>query len=966
MPDPEQQRVLDHDRGSLLVTGGAGTGKTAVLRERFARLIEDGADPERVALVVASRRAREEATSFLFERLGGASLPSLRVTTVQGLAFHIVNLRYRALGYAEPPTLLDAADQFVRVRDMLLGELQEMPEEWHAYRDLLRIRGFADQVRQFVLRAGEALLPPDEIERKAEERGLAGWHELAGFYRRYLEVLDAQNAVDFPGLVGQAAVAAASGDAVFDHVLVDDYQDTTFGAERLFADLRPRSLVVAGNLAAHVFSFQGTTDRPLRRFVEHMAADHVELVTLHRGTDVAVEAWRAPHTSEEQAAVARELRRIHVEEGVPWSDLAVVARRQSAHLAGLLRALDDARIPRTTAESGLSPIAAPATFPYVLALRWLIANDDKRDELIEPMLTSELGGLSPASARALLREARAAARPAAAALEMDGALSHEERHSLDELRDALVRAQARRASVLDAFGVLWRELPYSRRLVAAADVSHEARTDLEAVVAFARAVEDAGESADPSIESYLGAVEIAEGGPELAGRSDRGRDVVQVLTAHATIGLEFDTVVVVGAVEGNFPSLSRPEPMFDLTALEGARSRSETMRDRLADEQRLFDMVLARARRRVVLTASEADGEPSFETIPSRFVECLGVAPQPAPTAPFPSPVSVDEAAAMWRRTLADPASPTPTRLAALDGLLALGVDPRRWWFQRDWTETDRPAKETFHLSFSRLDSLENCELQYALAGELGLDPGGGYQAWIGKLVHAIIEDCDNGRIDRTPEAFVSTLRQRWQPGRFPSRAISDMELDHAVRVLIPNWFERYRSHPADATEQWFRFNYGAATIRGVIDRIGTVPEGGRWITDYKTGKADNAPKAQDSLQLGIYYLAVGECDELAGFRPIEGVELAYLAGKKGKEQLVTLPWPISEGTEEDYKTRMRERLSGLVETVRRLDEEGRYTASTKADCFFCRFQTLCSRYPQGGEVFPIPVPPRPGPQEAP
>jgi len=966
MPDPEQQRVLDHDRSPLLVTGGAGTGKTAVLREHFARLIEDGADPERVALVVASRRVREEATSFLLERLAGASLPSLRVTTVQGLAFHIVNLRYRALGYADPPTLLDAADQFAVVREMLLGELQEMPEEWHAYRDLLPIRGFADQVRQFVLRAGEALLPPDEIERKAEERGLAGWHELAGFYRRYLEILDAQNTVDFPGLVEQAAVAAASGDAVFDHVLVDDYQDTTFGAERLFADLRPRSLVVAGNLAAHVFSFQGTTDRPLRRFAEHMAADHVELVTLHRGTDVTVEAWRAPHTSEEHAAVARELRRIHVEEGVPWSDLAVVVRRQSAHLAGLLRALDDARIPRTTAESGLSPSAAPATFPYVLALRWLVANDDERDELIEPLLTSELGGVSPASARALLREARAAARPAAMALEMDGALSDEERRSLDELRNALARAQERRASVLDAFGVLWRELPHSRRLVAAADVSHEARTDLEAVVAFARAVEEAGESADPSIESYLGAVEVAEGGPELAGHGDRGRDVVQVLTAHAATGLEFHTVVVVGAVEGDFPSLSRPEPMFDLAALEGARSRSETMRDRLADERRLFDMVLARARRRAVLTASDPHGDPSTGAITSRFLEDLGVAWRRAPTAPFPSPVSVDEAAAVWRRTLADPAARAPMRFAALEGLLALGVDPRRWWFQRDWTDTDRPLKETLHLSFSRLDDLQNCELQYALADELGLDPGGGYQAWVGKLVHGMIEDCENGRIDRKPEAFVAALRQRWQPGRFPSRAVSEMELDHAVRVLIPNWFERYGPRPADATEERFRFDYDGAAISGVIDRIGAAPEGGRWITDYKTGRADNAPKVQDSLQLGIYYLAVGECDELAGFRPIEGVELAYLAGKRDKEQLVTLPWPISEGTEEDYKTRMRERLSGLVETVRRLDEEGSYTASTKASCFFCRFQTLCSRYPQGGEVFPISRPPRREPQEAP
>jgi superfamily I DNA/RNA helicase len=84
-PDPSQTQVLEHPGGSLLVVGGAGTGKTAVLRERFARLIEDGAEPERVALVVGSRRARDDARAALLARLR-ASLPGLRVLTVHGLA----------------------------------------------------------------------------------------------------------------------------------------------------------------------------------------------------------------------------------------------------------------------------------------------------------------------------------------------------------------------------------------------------------------------------------------------------------------------------------------------------------------------------------------------------------------------------------------------------------------------------------------------------------------------------------------------------------------------------------------------------------------------------------------------------------------------------------------------------------------------------------------------------------------
>ncbi|TMK47565.1 MAG: PD-(D/E)XK nuclease family protein, partial [Actinobacteria bacterium] len=316
-------------------------------------------------------------------------------------------------------------------------------------------------------------------------------------------------------------------------------------------------------------------------------------------------------------------------------------------------------------------------------------------------------------------------------------------------------------------------------------------------------------------------------------------------------------------------------------------------------------------------------------------------------------PVSVGEAAAAWRRTLGDATLEAPDRLAAVAGGLALGEDPGRWWFQREWTAQDAPPKEHLSLSFSRLDRLENCELQFVLGDELGLDPGGGYQAWVGRLIHQLIEDVENGKVERTQAAFIEALNERWQEPRFPSYAVSEAERRHAIRVLIPNWFKRYADLPAEATEQAFRFEYEGATIKGKIDRIGPVPEGGRRITDYKTGAADNADRPAESLQLGIYYLAVNECDDLAPYRPVDAVELAYLPGKKGKWELVPLSWQVS-GAEENYKATMRERLSGLIESVRRLDREGRSSPSTTARCFFCRFQTMCSRYPEGGEVFPV------------
>src|SRR5205807_6844515 len=154
--------------------------------------------------------------------------------------------RFEVLGYEGPPEILTAADQFAKVHELLCGE---SASQWPAYGGMLELRGFADQVRQFVTRSQEALLTPDDIVKRAAEGGLTGWEELAGFYRRYLDILLLEGRVDFAGLLVQASTAAEQGEPVLDHVLVDDYQDTTLAAESLLVALRSVSLVVAGNAA---------------------------------------------------------------------------------------------------------------------------------------------------------------------------------------------------------------------------------------------------------------------------------------------------------------------------------------------------------------------------------------------------------------------------------------------------------------------------------------------------------------------------------------------------------------------------------------------------------------------------------------------------------------------------------------------------------------------------------------------
>lgn len=943
-PDDAQASVLAHSSGALLVLGGAGTGKTAVLVERFAQLLDRGADPERVALVLGSRRARDAARAALLQRLE-ASLPGLQVLTIHGLAYRMLKLRE-----GEPPEVLSAPEQFAKVRELLGAQ---DPAEWPAYGHLLGVRGFADEVRQLLTRMQESLWAPDALADAAESAGLTGWRELARFAAEYQDGLDMVNHVDYAGMVQRAAAAAADGSPPFDHVLVDDFQDTTLAAEALLRGLGVADLTVAADPDAHVFSFQGATRVPLDRFAESFpGARTVTLTTAHRAAaPVTVEAWVAPHSSEEHAAIARELRRLHVQDGVAWRDLAVVVRRQGAHLGNLLRALDDARIPRAVPERGRSLTQEAATYPYVLALRWLVADSARREELIEPLLTSDVVGLSPAAARGLIRLAKttgAAPRAAGHALDLSAGLAPEEAAAVESARVTLDKAALFAGmSVQDAFKVLWEELQCSARLVA------DGGPELDIVVTFANVVSEASEQGDASVEAFLEALGAGEHGPGFAAREAGGADAVQVLTAHGAAGLEFDTVLVAGATEGNFPSLSRPEPMFDLGVLTRPRSRSEQVRERLQDERRLFRMVLGRACRRVVLVAADAHPDTDELTQRSRFVdEVPGVAWRAAPESAVDEPVSVREASALWRRQLAEPGAEAWRRLAALEGLVALGVDPARWWFARDWTDTGRPLHETLRLSFSRLSTLDNCELEHVLGDELGLGRVAGYQAWVGKLVHGIIEDIESGTVGKTKDEILAEVAARWREQEFPSKAVA-----HAYRTLVetkmlPNWWHGYGDGESLANERFFEFAFEGATIVGVIDRIGALAGGGTRITDFKTGNPDNGPKAEESLQLGIYYLAVQECEDLAEFRPVRAVELAYVKGHWRTGELVMKAWQVTHQKAEPYQETVRAELSRLVAKKKELVATEVHRPNPSADCHWCEFKSLCPLWPEGQPLF--------------
>jgi RecB family exonuclease len=282
-------------------------------------------------------------------------------------------------------------------------------------------------------------------------------------------------------------------------------------------------------------------------------------------------------------------------------------------------------------------------------------------------------------------------------------------------------------------------------------------------------------------------------------------------------------------------------------------------------------------------------------------------------------------------------------------------VDPSRWWFQLGWTDTGRPLHEHVRVSYSKLDKLENCALQFVLSEELGLESRTGYHAWVGHLVHKLIEDCEAGVVPRSLEALAEEAGRRWRVQEFPSLAVSEAFRRLVTGTMLPAWFAEYGQTQAVGLERRFDFEFEGAEVVGYIDRIGGVDSGGTQITDYKTGKSRNAGPAEENLQLGIYYLAVNRAEDLAPYRPVRSVELAFLRDKdRFTGTIARAVLGITSKVESDYRATMEERLGGLIGELRGLYEREVYRPNPAANCRFCEFRSLCPMWPEGKELFPV------------
>ncbi|HEX2876555.1 MAG TPA: UvrD-helicase domain-containing protein [Polyangiaceae bacterium] len=647
--------------GPLLVLAGAGTGKTRVITFRIARLIQTGTLPHRILAVTftnkAAREMRERAQKILGRRKRGDKPPE--ISTFHSLCVRVLRRHARLLGYPEEFSIYDRGDQETlarnALRDVRVGHETLKPGDLLSYIGNWKSQG---------VRADSAF---DAAAKDKEQLA-------AMAYGKYQSALKATGAMDFDDLLlcteelfskhPDARYAEASR---FDHLLIDEYQDTNGLQYRIVKALadRHRNLCVVGDddqsiygwrgaEVTHILSFQ--KDWPEAKVVRlednyrskapilelantliaHNSTRHQKVLRPSRDGGIPPKIVRFDNETAEAEEVVRDIRqRLDVTDGPRTnpSDVAILFRTNEQPRAFELE-LRRAKVPYVLV-GGMSFYDRKEVRDVLSYLR-VIANPNDEVSLLR-IINVPSRGIGAGTIEALLEHAVTAGKPLwqvlPEALADVPTLTAQRIFEFIKLIDGY-RARLGTQALAEMMKELLETVDYKSELTRAyknpADVEARWATVEELINAAALYTERA------ETPSLLGFLEEAT----LSDRDDKDDDkkerhALTLMTLHSAKGLEFPHVYLVGMEEGLLP---HQRSILDGKSIE--------------EERRLAYVGVTRAQDTLVLSFCRERmkwGKPR-PSIPSRFLMEMRGETERAKRAAEAATAMFQEAAKMAKR----------------------------------------------------------------------------------------------------------------------------------------------------------------------------------------------------------------------------------------------------------------------------------------------------------------------------
>ena len=890
----EQREAVTHVNGPLMIVAGAGTGKTTVVTHRIAWLIDQGhAKPEEILALTFTDKAAGEMEERV-DRLLPYGYVDLQISTFHSFAEKLLRQYGADLGLSRDFRLMTELDAW------LLARQHFDRFELEYYRPLGNPTKYIRSLLTHFSRAKDVGIDPDEYGKFVEGKKadldsaqadeattseIARLDELARAYATYQQILLENDALDFGDLMLYTLKLLRTKPTVrdqirarFKFVLVDEFQDTNdaqYEIVKLIAEPR-RNLTVVGDDDQAIYRFRGASMANIEKFekdfpeakrvvltknyrsaqeildrahafIQHNNPNRLEAVTQRQlskklesatASTAQVEHIHALTATEEVARVVERIVGLKAQEGIDWSDFAILVRSNAGGMDFAV-ALERHKIPfQFLALWGL--YTKPAVLDLMAYMR--VIDNPFDSPSFYRLLTSAIVGVGERSILELNRWAQRKGKSLFEACEQVGSIFQvpvDDQQAIRRLLEQLGEFQraARTRKVGELFVMVAKVSGYLEHLN---KLSERKKLDSFSYLQqfYQRLKSFERRSEHPVLHNFL--AEFAherDAGEEgsLAIDLEAGPDMVRIMTVHAAKGLEFKHVFVVNLIAQRFPTNQKS----DAIALpEGLGSSPANDKDaHLEEERRLFYVAMTRAKQGLYFTSAEDYGGARARKL-SRFLHELGYESSEAPR----------ETVELFDEEQGPPSGSETVVF---------------------------PLPKQF--SFTQLAAFKTCPLQYKFAHVLKVPIMGKWTFSFGKTMHNTLQRFFTLWLERTGsrqaslfdgapavgeglpvslEELIESYHACWQDDWF----VNDRQREEYRAKGLESLKDFYRQIPLSrpdpiGVELPFKMKFGEVVLKGRIDRIDKFDDGIE-IIDYKTGSPKTELSKEDKEQLLLYQLA--------------------------------------------------------------------------------------------------------------
>jgi DNA helicase-2/ATP-dependent DNA helicase PcrA len=615
--NPDQLDAVIHTGGPLLVVAGAGSGKTRVLTNRIAHLIEEhGVHPMRILAITFTNKAAEEMRHRIAELVGPVAR-QMWVCTFHAACVRMLRRDADRLGFPKTFSIYDQADA-QRLTGYVIRDLGLDPKRFAAR----AIHATISQLKNDLVLVDTATARAGNIfERK-----------IADIYREYQARLLKAGAMDFDDLlVNTVLLLRTSPDVLegyqerFEHLLVDEYQDTNTAQNELVVMIgaKHRNVMVVGDADQSIYRFRGADIRNIMQFeeafpdvttivldqnyrstqtildaanavIEQNAGRKPKLLWTDKGHGDRIVRYHAEDEQDEAQWVARTAQALTGHDRYRWGDIAVFYRTNAQS-----RAVEEALVRNAVPYKVVGGTRFYDRKEIKDAVAYVRAVTNPADEVsLKRVLNEPKRGIGDTSISRLDAYAQAAGIGFAEAL----------RHATEAgVSGTALRGIAKFVELVEVLEPIAAEGPATLIQEAIERSGYLAELEAENTVEAHTRIENLSELVGAAeeyetVDAFLERVSLQSDTDDIDGDESK----VVLMTLHSAKGLEFPVVFLVGAEEGVFPHV-----------------RALTEPDEMEEERRLAYVGITRAREK--LHVSHAWSRNLFGTSqynpPSRFIE---------------------------------------------------------------------------------------------------------------------------------------------------------------------------------------------------------------------------------------------------------------------------------------------------------------------------------------------------------